>query len=75
MEKEVIDTTDYANWLDWVFCVERRRQTKFEFIKFEEIPILLQIHETEGDNIHNNSNDKLTSSNSEEISTRWKEIC
>jgi hypothetical protein len=46
----------------------------FESLNCEEILILLQIHESEGGDIHNSS-DKLTSSDNEEISTRWKEIC
>jgi hypothetical protein len=45
----------------------------FESINNEEIP-LLQIHETKGGDIHNNSNDKLTLSDSKKISTRLKEI-
>jgi hypothetical protein len=47
----------------------------FESTNYEEIPILLQIHEIKGSDVHNNSNNKLTSSDNDEISTRWKEIC
>jgi len=47
----------------------------FESTNYAEIPILLQIHEIKGGDVHNNSNNKLTSSDSDEISTRWKEIC
>jgi hypothetical protein len=74
MEEEIINVDDDANRLKWVFDVERKRQTMFESINCEEIPVLLQIRETEGGDIHNNSNDKLTSSDSEDMNTRCKEI-
>jgi len=44
----------------------------FESTNFEEIPVLLQIHETEGGDVHNNSSNKLTTSDNDEVSTRWK---
>jgi hypothetical protein len=47
----------------------------FESSNCEEILVLLQIHETEGGDVHNNSSNKLTRSDSNEVRTRWKEIC
>jgi glyoxylate carboligase len=70
MEEKIIDADDYADWLKWVSDAKRRKQTMFESTNFEEIPVLLQIHETEGGDVHNNSNNKLTTSDNDEVSTR-----
>ncbi len=71
----MLDIDDYVDWLKWVSDVERRRQSMFEFSNCEEIPVLLQIHKTKGGDVHNDSCNKLTTSNINEVSTRWKEIC
>jgi len=47
----------------------------FESINCEKIAILLQVHEAEDGDFKSNFRKKLTSSYSDEISTRWKEIC
>ncbi len=70
----MLDTSDYVNWLKWVFDAERR-QSMFESSNCEEIPMLLQIHKIEGGDVHNDSYNKMTTSDINEVSTRWKEIC
>ncbi len=74
MEEEIIDTYDYAKWFKWGSNVEKRKQAMLEFTKCVEIPILLQVHEAESGGLNNNSSRQLTSSNNDEINTRWKEI-
>jgi hypothetical protein len=47
----------------------------FESRNYEEILVLLQVHEVEDGDFNNNSNKKLALSDNDEINTRWKEIC
>jgi len=74
MEEEITDINDYVDWLKWVSNVERKKKTMFLQI-VKKIPILLQVHEAKGGDFNNNSSKKLTSSDNNEINTRWKEIC
>jgi hypothetical protein len=47
----------------------------FESTSYTKILVLLQVHEVESGGLNNNSSEQLASSNNDEISTRWKEIC
>jgi hypothetical protein len=47
----------------------------FESTSYAKIRVLLQVHEVESGGFNNNSSEQLASSNNDEISTRWKEIC
>jgi hypothetical protein len=75
MEEEISNVDDYVDWLKWLSDAEIRRHAMFESSNCEKNPTLLQIHETKGGDVHNNSNNKLTTSDNNEVSTRWKEIC
>ncbi len=35
------NANDYADWLKWVFDVEKKRQAMFKFSNCEKIPVLL----------------------------------
>jgi hypothetical protein len=39
------------------------------------IPVLLQVHQAEGGNLDRNSTEQLASSNHDQMSIRWREIC
>jgi len=54
---------------------KKKKQTMFKFTNCEEILVLLQVHEVKGGDFNNNSSKKLTSSDNDEINTKWKEIC
>jgi hypothetical protein len=69
MEEKMSDIDDYVDLLKWVYSAERKRQTMFESSNCEEIPMLLQIHKTEGGDVHNDSCNKLTASDINEEST------
>jgi hypothetical protein len=75
MEEEVSNAYDYVDWLKWVSDAERRRHAMFESSNCEEILVWLQVHQTKGGDVHNNSCNKLTTSVINDVSTRWKEIC
>jgi hypothetical protein len=47
----------------------------FESSNCEKILVLLQIHKTKGGDVHNDSCNKLTTFDINEVSTIWKEIC
>ncbi len=75
MEKEITNAYDYDNWFKWVSDVEKRKHVVFESINYAKIPVLLQVHQVESGGLNNNSSEQLASSNNDEISMRWKEIC
>jgi hypothetical protein len=75
MEEEITYANDYTNWLRWVSDVEQSRQAMYESTHDAAILVLLQVHQIEGDNLDNNSTKQMASSNHDEMSTRWREIC
>jgi hypothetical protein len=75
MEEEISNTYDYDDWLEWVYGEKRRRHAMFESSNCEKIILLLQIHETKGGDVHNNSSNKLTTYDNNEVSIKWKETC
>jgi hypothetical protein len=74
MEREIIGADDYADWLRWVFDAEQSRHAMYESTHYVEIPVLLQVDQTEGGNLDRNSIEQLTSSTHEEMNMRWREI-
>jgi hypothetical protein len=75
MEEKITDADDYADWLKWVFDAEQSRHAMYESTHCAEIPVLLQVDQTKGGNLDRSSIKQLTSSNHDEMSTRWSEIC
>jgi hypothetical protein len=75
MEEEITNIDDYVDWFKWVSDAEKRKQAMFESTRYAEIPVLLQVHQAESSGLNNNSTEQLASSNNDEMSTRWKEIC
>jgi hypothetical protein len=47
----------------------------YESTHYSKIPGLLQVDQTQGGNLDHNSIEQLASSNHDEMSTRWREIC
>jgi hypothetical protein len=75
MEEEITDVDDYTDWLRWVSDVEQNRQAMYESTHYAAILMLLQVHQVEGGDLDNKSTEQLASSNHDEMSTRWREIC
>ncbi len=44
MEEEITNADDHANWIKWVFDVEKGKQTIFESTSCAEVHVLLQVH-------------------------------
>jgi len=57
------------------FWCKEKKNAMFESTSYTKILVLLQVHEVESGGLNNNSSEQLASSNNDEISTRWKEIC
>jgi hypothetical protein len=74
MEEEITDVDDYVDWLKWVYDVEQSKQAMYESTHCSEIPVLLQVDQTQGGNPDCSSTEQVTSSNHDEMSTRWREI-
>jgi hypothetical protein len=75
MEEKITNANDYVNWLRWVSNAKQNRHVMYECTHYATIPVLLQVHQVEGGNLDNNSIKQLASSNHDELSTRWREIC
>jgi hypothetical protein len=55
MEEEITDADDYADLLKWVTNAERNKQAIFESTHYAEIPMLLQVQQSERGGLNNNS--------------------
>ncbi len=54
MEEEIADADDYADWIKWVSDAEKGKQAIFETANRAKVPVLIQIHQTNRSNSHNN---------------------
>jgi hypothetical protein len=75
MEEEITDIDDYVDWLKRVSDAEQSRQAMYESPHYATISMWLQVHQAEDGNLDHNSTKQLASSNHDEMSTRWREIC
>jgi hypothetical protein len=75
MEEEIVDVDDYADWIKWVSDAEKGKQAIFETANRAEVPVLLQIHQMNRGDSHNNCKEQLALSDNRKLNTRWEEIC
>jgi len=75
IEEEITDIDDYVDWLRRMSDVEQSRQAMYESPHYVTISMWLQVHQAEDGNFDRNSTKHLTSSNHDEMSIRWREIC
>jgi hypothetical protein len=75
MEEEITDADDYADWIKWVSDAEKGKQAIFETTNCAEVPILLQVHQIDSGDSHNNCKEQLALSDNHKVNTRWEEIC
>jgi hypothetical protein len=75
MEEEITNVDDYADWIKWVFDAEKGKQAIFETTNCVEVHVLLQVHQIDSGDSHNNCKEQLALSNNCKVSTRWEEIC
>jgi hypothetical protein len=54
---------------------ELSRHAMYESTHCVKIQVLLQVDQIEGANLDHNSIEQLASSNHDEMSTRWRDIC
>jgi len=54
MEEEITDVDDYANWIKWVSDAEKGKQANFETTNYAEVLVLLQVHQIDSGDSHNN---------------------
>jgi hypothetical protein len=74
MEEEIIGANDYVDWIKWVSDVKKGKHAIFESTNYAKMFVLLQVHQTESGDSHNNCRKQLVLSNNHEVSTRWEEI-
>ncbi len=74
MKEEITDADDYADWIQWVFDAEQRKNVISTTPKHEEAPILLQLQQMDGDIFPNKFKEQLPVSNDYKPSSRWEEI-
>jgi hypothetical protein len=72
MKEDISDSNDYADWIQWVFDVEKGKQIKREPARYAEVPALLQTHQVSGNEAH--SKQLALSSDYPKMGTRWEEI-
>jgi hypothetical protein len=75
MEEEITDADDYAGWIKWVSNAEKGKQAIFESANRAEVHVLLQIHQMNRGDSHNNCKEQLALSDKRKLNTRWEEIC
>jgi hypothetical protein len=75
MEEEITDADDYADWIKWVSDVEKGKQAICETTNYAKVLVLLQVHQIDSGDSHNNCREQLVLSDNHEVSTRWEEIC
>jgi hypothetical protein len=75
MEEEIVDANDYADWIKWVSDAKKGKQAIFEIANRVEVPVLLQIHQMNRGDSHNNCKEQLALFNNRKLNTRWEEIC
>jgi len=54
MEEEITNADDYADWIKWVSDAEKGKQAIFETTNCVEVPVLLQVHQIDSGDSHNN---------------------
>ncbi len=75
MEEEITNADDYVDWIKWVYNAEKGKQAIFESTNCVKVPILLQVHQTDSGDAHNNCKEQLVLLDNHEMSTRWEDIC
>jgi hypothetical protein len=74
MEEEITDDDDYADWIKWVSNAEKGKQAIFETTNYAEVPVLLQVHQIDNGDFHNNCKEQLALFDKRKVNTRWEEI-
>jgi predicted aspartyl protease len=74
MREEIIDTYDYADWIQWVSDAEKARHASMEVARCAKVPALLQINQVSRSDAHFNHKEQLALSDNQKMSTRWEEI-
>jgi hypothetical protein len=72
MREKILDSNDYAHWIQWVFDAEKGKQISREPARCAEVPALLQIHQVSGNEAY--SKQLALSSDDSKMGTRWEEI-
>ncbi len=75
MEEEITDVDDYADWIKWVSDAEKGKQTICETTDCAKVHVLLQVHQIDSGDSHNNCKEQLVLLDNHEVNTRWEEIC
>ncbi len=75
MEEEITDADDYANWIKWASDAEKGKQAIFEIANRAEVLVLLQVHQVNRGDSHNNYRKQLALFDNRKTNTRWEEIC
>jgi hypothetical protein len=75
MEEDITDSDDYADWIKWASNAEERRHVIFKSRGCAEVPMLLQVHQTDSTGTLSDYSGKLTLLDNQDVSIRWKEIC
>jgi hypothetical protein len=75
MEEEITDTDDYADWIKWVYDAEKGKQAICETTNYAKVLVLLQVHQIDSGDSHNNCREQLMLSDNHKVSTRWEETC
>jgi hypothetical protein len=89
MKEEITDVDDYADWIRWVSNAKQGRQAMYESTHgvvvppllqqtsrghASSIPALLQTVQIKDGNSNGSHIKQITSSNHDEVDTRWREI-
>jgi hypothetical protein len=74
-EEEITDADDYVDWIKWVSDAEKGKQAIFETTNCAKVPVLLQVHQIDSGDSHNNCKEQLVLSDNHKVNTRWEEIC
>jgi hypothetical protein len=72
MREKILDSNDYAHWIQWVFDAEKGKQISREPARCAKVPALLQIHQVSGNEAY--SKQLALSSDDSKMGTRWEEI-
>jgi hypothetical protein len=75
MDEEITNADDYADWIKWASDAEKGKQAIFESTNYAEVHVLLQVHQTNNGDAHNNCKEQLVLPDNHEVNTRWGEIC
>jgi hypothetical protein len=74
MKEEIIDSDDYADWIQWVSDAEQGKQVISATSKHEGAPVLLQLQQVNNDLFPNKFKEQLSVSDNSRADSRWAEI-